>query len=158
MLLADGHLWMVPKLSWRIQHTAHTQICCRRLQFSITFCTPHRYTHGKILGFMDGCRFISPLTVLSEILSDWNSLSQTHTHKGRLVYFTCSSVQQGARCTSTCQLPLWASWSAVHQEVRCCRSHNLSRGVIPSDPSQCTGSLRAPLGAQHNKSGNQPSE
>lgn len=38
------------------------------------------HTHEKILRFMEDFRFILHLTVFSEMLSDWNSLSERHTH------------------------------------------------------------------------------
>ena len=169
---------MVPPLGWRIQRThtcththTHAQIWCRTHEFNLNFYT---YTHThEISGFMEDCRFILPLTVFSEKLSDCNSLSKTHTRTNRQrVYFTCSSLQRGARCTSTCQPPLWAIWGAVHQDVSSCgggvRGRDQTRGVITcylsitAQVSEIDHSVQAawgvPLGAQHNKSGDQPGE
>ena len=165
----------------RLENTAHTHVhththTCTDLM-SNTWVQPqllhvHTHTH-EISGFMEDCRFILPLTVFSEKLSDCNSLSKTHTRTNRQrVYFTCSSLQRGARCTSTCQPPLWAIWGAVHQDVSSCgggvRGRDQTRGVITcylsitAQVSEIDHSVQAawgvPLGAQHNKSGDQPGE
>lgn len=168
LLLADGHLWMVPQLSWRIQHT-NTDLL-RKTSIQPPACHAHTHTHKKILLFMEDCRFISPLTPLSEMLSDWNSLSQTHTHihKGDRFISHAALCSRGLAAHLPVSPPLRASRSAVHreaQEAKGQRSEQVRRTLLPvhhspgvSDPSWRTGSPRVPLDAQHNKSWNQPSE
>lgn len=167
----------MPQLSWRIQHTyTHTDLLSNTsIQPQLLYATHIRTK--KILCFMEDCGFISPLSVSSELSSDWNSISQTHTHTNRQqVCFTRSSVQQEFGCTAPCQTPSppppplselehCAPGGEEQHKLQGPRSNQGCHTQLPvhhskgvSDLSQCTGSPRVPLGAQHNKSWNPPCE
>lgn len=170
---------MMPQLSWRIQHTyTHTDLLSNTsIQPQLLYATHIRTK--KILCFMEDCGFISPLSVSSELSSDWNSLSQTHTHTQTGSRF----VSPAALCSRSlaAQLPVrppppylppplselehCAPGGEEQHKLQGPRSNQGCHTQLPvhhskgvSDLSQCTGSPRVPLGAQHNKSWNPPCE
>lgn len=135
--------------------SGHTNICCATLQNSLTCSQQH--TH-----FVKYHKFISQLTLFSEMLSDWNRLHLSHTQAMMFFFFfpLARLSSSSSRVPPPAHLPArppseWASApvgerKAIEEQLKLqgprseqqsCNSLSVRQSRAVSDPSHAASGL-----------------